>query len=250
MFKVTLINLSPDGSVADLSFGTEPLGELDEGQFANLLESFRNLDPLQNSAAEPEISVENRRGKFIIRTGQAKLFLYDASDNAAPYSELSTEEIIRQLTSTPLTAAPWDASSPAAAPARTPHRGIAITMLIAGLALNGYTLYSVFYVDDVNKKPAIVLITDATELTARQNSVVGRYATGNESGDRVIIVGADGRIHFSEIRANDSKPESTDTYQIGRYGEQLCLITPESGVIDITNLTTLTYYRDIYRRTK
>jgi hypothetical protein len=37
-------------------------------------------------------------------------------------------------------------------------------MLVVGLALNGYILYSVFYVESVNKKPEVKLLTDADEL--------------------------------------------------------------------------------------
>ncbi len=249
MFNVTLLNLSADARVASPRFGSRALGEIGEPAFVGLLESFSLLPTLQVHESEPEITVETNLGKYIVRTGQGKLFLYDARDNAAPYAELTATEIAQQISG----AAPAESAvvaPEASAPNRTPHRGIAIGMLAAGLCLNGYTLYSVFYIDDVNQKPAVKVITDTTELSARQAAVVGRYATGNEAGDRYIIVGADGRVRFGEISTGRTRPESGDTYRIGRYEEQLCLTTPDSGVIDITGLNTLVYYRDIYRRTK
>lgn len=253
MLKVTLVNLSPDGRIADLAFGTETLGSISEAQFTLLLHTFRDLDPLQNSELEPEILVESRDGKFIIRTGQSKLFLYDARDSAKPYSELSPTEIAGQFygSAAEHSSEEHQPESPTAPNTpRTPHRGIAISMLAAGLCLNGYTLYSVFYINDVNKKPAVTLITNATELASRQNAAVGRYATGNEPGDRVIVLNPDGTVKFSEIAATNKRTESTDTYRIGHYEDKLCATTPESGIIDITGLNTLVYYRDVYRRTK
>jgi hypothetical protein len=249
MFKVTLVNLSPDDLSASPSFGANSVGDVDLNQFTALLEWFQTLDSIQILEADPHIIAESRNGKYLIRTGHGKLFLYDARDSAQPYAELTAGEIARQLSAGP-DSAPEDEALAASAPNRTPHRGIAVAMLIAGLGLNGYTLYSVFYIDDVNQKPAITVITDQTELAARQSAIVGRYATGNEPGDRFIAVGADGRVRFGEIVTTGHRPESSDSYRIGRYDEKLCLTTPESGVIDITGINTLVYYRDIYRRTK
>lgn len=249
MFKITLVNLSPDDLSPSASFGANAVGEIDPDQFVTLLELFRTLESLQVLEADPHIIVESRYGKYLIRTGQGKLFLYDARDSAKPYAELAAAEIAQLISAAPA-AGHEEATAMPEVPARTPHRGIAIAMLAAGLCLNGYTLYSVFFIDDVNQKPAITLITDPTELTARQSAVVGRYATGDEPGDRLIVVGPDGSVRFGQIAAQGHRPESNDTYRIGRYEDKLCLTTPESGVIDITGLSTLVYYRDIYRRTK
>lgn len=247
MIKVSLINLSPDA--CQLDPGATVRGEVDADELRALLDNFSHIGSLQAQDIEPQIAIEGRNGKFIIRTGHGKLFLYDARDSSLPFVELSAEDIVRHVTAQPVAAQSEEAeSSLAPAATRTPHRGIAIAMLLAGLGLNGYTLYSVFYIDDVNQKPAIKLITDTNEFALRQSSVVGRYATGNQPGDRTIVVEPNGRIRFGEVVTVGSRPESTDTYRIGRYQEQLCLTTIESGVIDITGLNTLVYYRDTYRR--
>ncbi len=249
MFKITLVNLSPDDLSPNASFGSHAVGEIEQDQFITLLELFRTFESQQLLEADPHIIVESHQGKFLIRTGQGKLFLYDARDSAKPYTELAAAEIVQLISAAPTVAQEEAASMPEAS-AHTPHRGIAIAMLVAGLCLNGYTLYSVFYIDDVNQKPAITLITDPIELAARQSALVGRYATGNEPGDRLIVVGADGSVHFGEIAEKGHRPESNDTYHIGHHEDKLCLTTPESGVIDVTGLNTLSYYRDIYRRMK
>ena len=63
-----------------------------------------------------------------------------------------------------------------------PHRGIAIAMLVVGVALNGYTLFSVFYTESVNKKPGVTLITSKTEHDRRLHAVVGTYPDGHGTG--------------------------------------------------------------------
>jgi hypothetical protein len=249
MFNLTLVNLSTEDLSPGAGFGSNAAGEIDQDQLIALLELFRTIESMQVLEADPHLIVESRNGKYLIRTGQGKLFLYDARDSAKPYAELTAAEIARLLSAAPV--APQEEAAPLpAAPARTPHRGIAIAMLAAGLCLNGYTLYSVFYIDDVNQKPAIVLITDPAELATRQNTVVGRYSTGGEAGDRFIVVGRDGGVNFGKVGGKSQRLESNDTYRIGRHEDQLCLTTPDSGVIDVTGPNTLVYYRDIYRRMK
>ena len=128
------------------------------------------------------------------------------------------------------------------------HRGIAAALLVASVALNGYTLHSAFDTESVTEKPVITLVADATERVNRQREVAGVYATGNRPGDRVISVKSDGRVHFSEVGMKPGVSESEDRYQLGKQGPKFCLTTSASGVIDILNFETLVYYRDTYKR--
>ncbi len=252
MFHVTTLNLTPDLRTAAANAGTCDFGELDAEQLIALLENFREIDPVQNHENEPQVIIEAPAGKFRIRTGQGKLFLYHARDAAKAYTELDAPGIVRELGQSAPDMAPDESTgSESAAPApKTPHHGIAITILVAGLLLNGYTLYSVFYIDDVNKKPAIELVTNPAELAALQNSVAGRYATGNTPGDRAIVVGADGRVRFFKITTAGERMDSDDSYRIGHRESKVCLTMPDSGYIDVLNIETIVYYRDLYRRTK
>lgn len=128
------------------------------------------------------------------------------------------------------------------------RRAIAAAILAAALGLNGYTLYSVFHTERVEERPAVVLVTDATEAAARQREIAGTYATGTRPGDRMIVVHADGRVDFSEVGTKGGINANTDTYQLGRHGTKFRLSTPDNGVINVLNLETLVYYRDTYRR--
>jgi len=253
MFTVTAVNLSSDTTRADPTFGPVELGVLTPAEFTALLARFAHLDSVQNHEADPHLLVTAAAGRFQIRTGQGRLLVYNARDTTEPYSELTAAEIVAQL-DRPLTTPPFkfSASAPAApaAPQAAPHSAIAFAILVAGLALNAYTLYSVFYTESVHTPPAVILLTEPAELAARSREVVGHYATGTQPGDRVITVTADGKVSFFELGARDGFTNGTDTYRLGRHDKKLCLLTTENGVIDIQNPDTLVYYRDTYRRTR
>ncbi len=254
MYQVSTVNLSRDARQADPAFGAIDLDAIQADDLLALLEQFRGLDAAQNQLADPYVVISGRSGKFHVRTGQGKLFLYNARDTVEPYAELTAPEILAQLERATVTAAPFSLSgdSPgSSAPPRmkpAPHRAIAASILVAGLGLNGYTLYSAFYTERVEERPAVVLVTDQAEAAARRREIAGTYATGNRPGDRVIVVREDGRVEFSEVGTAGGINANTDTYQLGRHGTKFRLSTHDSGVVDVLNLETLVYYHDTYRR--
>jgi hypothetical protein len=251
MFHVVTMNLDIDLASADVAHGPIDLGQLTAEEFAALLERFRQLDPVQVSEADPHLLVTARAGKFRVRTVHGKLILETQRSATAGFAEFSAGEIIRHLDRSPATAPPFATDRPAPEKsAAAPNRGIAAAILAAGLALNGYTLYSVFYTETVNEKPAITLLTDPAEITAHLNDVVGTFATGDQPGDRTITVVASGRITFAELGARPGYNDNTDTFRLGRMGKTYGLNTVDSGVVEVVNLDTLRYYRDTYTRTK
>lgn len=254
MFTVTTVNLTSDTSGADAALGPSDLGVLSAEEFNALLGRFSQIDARQNHDADPHLLVSASAGRFIIRTGQGKLFVYNARDTTEPYSELTAEEIVTQL-DRPLTTPPFAFTEAAAAPTTAepkpaPHYGIAFAILFAGLALNGYTLYSVFYTVSVNDRPAVVLLTDAKEIDLRGHEMVGVFATGSQPGDRMITITADGKIKFFQLGGKDGFTNNTDSFKLGHHDKRLCLLTLDSGVVDTAGPDTLIYYRDTYRRTK
>jgi len=250
MFKVTTLNLAPDTRSALPAPDPTDLGELSADEFGALLARFRDLDSVQNLETDPHLVVTARAGKFIVRTSRGKLLLYDARDITAPYAELTVAEILAHLDRAPAAPVAADTLGDASAKAASaPHRGIAFAILVAGLVLNGYTLYSVFYTETVSEKPAVTLLVDPAEIAARQHDALGTFATGSQPGDRIIEVKPDG-VRFFALGSRGNLADNSDTYRLGHHGKNLCLATAESGVIDLTGIDTLVYYRDAYRRTK
>jgi len=246
MYRVTTTNLGPDGRRVRASGDDMDRGELSAADLKVLLDAFVGIDPVDNEEYDPQVVVSGRGAKLAIRTSRGRLQVYDARDHAAPATEMSVAAILARLDRATETRSPI-AKEEAQPPPTAPHRGIAFAMLIVGLALNGYILYSVFYVESVNKKVEVKLVTDADEVRTRETALAGTYATGSRTGDRVIEADAAGHLHFYEVGAKGPINDFRDDYRIGRHDGLLCLATNDSGVVDIVG-DTLVYYKDVYQR--
>ena len=246
MYKVSTTHLGPDGRRANAVNESVDRGDMSASELTTLLEAFCEMDPVDNEEYDPSVVAAGRGAKLIIRTSRGRLQVYDIRDHSAPGIEMSVPRILERLDRVPDTHAPFSEESDQPPPT-APHRGIAFAMLVVGLALNGYILYSVFYVESVNKKPDITLITDADEAKSREAAIAGVYATGSHTGDRVIEVDAAGQVRFYEIGAKGPINDTRDTYRFGRHDGLLCISTGESGVVDLVN-DTLVYYKDVYQR--
>jgi hypothetical protein len=247
MYRVSTNHLGPDGRRASETNETRDRGDMSAADFTTLLDAFCEIDPVENEEFDPSIVAAGRGAKLIIRTSRGRLQVYDIRDHSAPAVEMSVAGLLERLDRMPETRSPFAPLEPEQPAPTAPHRGIAFAMLVVGLALNGYILYSVFYVESVNKKPEVTLITDADELKTREAAVAGVYATGTHTGDRVIEVVASGQVRFYEMGAKGPINDTRDTYRFGRHDGLLCLSTGESGVVDLVN-DTLVYYKDVYQR--
>jgi hypothetical protein len=246
MYRVTTNHLATDGRSADATNESVDRGELTASELTVLLDGFSEIDPVENEQHDPHIIAAGRGAKLIIRTSRGRLQVYDVRDHAAPGIEMNVGSIIERLDRNAGTLGPLPEDAEQLPPT-APHRGIAFAMLLVGLALNGYILYSVFYVESVNKKLEVTLLTDGGEVKAKETALAGVYATGNRTGDRVIEVDPSGQVRFYEIGSKGPINDSKDSYRIGRHDGLLCLSTPDNGVVDLVG-ETLVYYRDIYQR--
>lgn len=252
MYRVATVHLTADLSGRDPDAGPKDRGEMSAGELMLRLEQFRDLNLTETGELDPYLEVTTPSGRFHVRTNRGRLLLYNARAPLEPYAELTPAEIIVQLERTPGSSAPFvrapETMEQPAGQRRGTQRAIAAGILAVGLLINAYTIYSVTYVQSVNAKPNVTLLTDAKEIAARRTELVGTYVTGDRTGDRVITLQADGRVTFSELGRPGSLSELTDTYQIGRRGAKLCLVTGDGSVIDVANLENLSYFRDSYRR--
>jgi len=246
MYKVTTTNLGPDGRRVRAAGEDMVRGDLSASELKLLLDAFVQIDPVDNEEYDPQIVVAGRGAKLVIRTSRGRLQVYDARDHSAPAVEMPVAGILERLDKLAESRSPIPEEQ-AQPPPTAPHRGIAFAMLIVGLALNGYILYSVFYVESVNKKTEVKLVTDADEVRTRESALAGTYVTGTRTGDRVIEADAVGHVRFYEIGAKGPINDFKDDYRIGRHDGQLCLTTTDSGVVDLVG-DTLVYYKDVYQR--
>jgi hypothetical protein len=245
MYRVSSSHLGPDARRTRAATEDTDRGDLSVEELTLLLSAFVEIDAADNEEYDPHIVAAGRGAKLIIRTSRGRLQVYDVRDHAAPAVEMTPAGIIQRLDRVESAAPfPGDADQPLPT---APHRGIAFAMLALGLVLNGYILYSVFYVESVNKKVEVKLLTDADEIKSKEATLAGTYATGAKTGDRVIEVDALGGVRFYEIGSKGPINDSKDTFSIGRHDGLLCMTTTDSGVVDLVG-DTLVYYRDVYQR--
>lgn len=249
LFEVSMVNLTAEAASALPDLGSSHVGRINEVQLLTLLQKFQAIDAIQNHDADPRITIETATAKFLVRTGRGKLFLYDARDAGSSFIESDPEGVIAQLTHAAASDGDQGLAAPSASKSsRLPHKAIAVSILAAGLSLNGYTVYSVYHAPSVNQIPAVTYVTAPNELTALRQSAAGRYATGDAPGDRVIDVQANGAVRFLKLTPRGERLDSEDTFRLARYDGKLCLATAGHGIIDIINIDSVVYYRDPYRR--
>jgi hypothetical protein len=256
MLRVIAYRLSQDLRRAGTDFQEYDLGSLSPEQLSHLLEVFRHLDPVQNLEAEPYLSVSAPAGRFSLRTEGGRILLADEINTSLGSNEVAIPILLEILTRQP-TGAPFLVQSDPVLEGmegrktRPMHQIIAGVMLLLGLGLNGYTVYSAFYVDDINLSPPLTLVTDPRAAAEKRDALAGSYATGSMAGDRIILISADGTLRLQEIGSKGGiRRETLHKFSIGTRDQKLYLGLKPRGQIEVGNRDTLVLYGDSYRRTQ
>lgn len=266
MFHVTVVNLSRTARTPIEGGGPTDLGNLSASELISLLEGFIEVDPVENMKAEPEVRVQNRRNRFIVRTGQKKLFLQDARNLAEPAYVLTTSEIIAELDGSAeakRTAAPFptaqraeessasgDPGSGVALPPRPPEREPSFPWipLLLVLLLGGYIGYTQWTGRVGGAAPALAPLTTAERL-AEDAAFTGVYMTGAEPGQHGLVILGDGKLKLFRVNAQAAPGVVYGTYQIGRLDGKLHLATDQPGrLIKVIDRQSLEYSGEIYKR--
>lgn len=262
MFDVTLVNLASDARSASADRGSSDLGTLTADELTTLLENFRELDAVQNLEADPQIAVTTRREKHVVRTGQKKLFLYNARRSEEAAQTLTAIEIIAELDGTAAAARTVSSLPPdlppveetsvpvtPVAPADVSALRWRLALAAIACALAGYIVYSAFGTTGRNAPSPLSRIANPAELAADRASLVGVYLTGSEPGQHGIVVQADGTLKLFRINAQVAPSVIHGTYRLGRRGAALGLATDQpGGVIDVSDRNTLVYCGEVYKR--
>ncbi len=267
MFHVTVVNLTPDARHAETD-DARPIGQMSADELVALLETFAEIDPVENHNADPEIRVHTRRKNLVIRTVQKKLFLHNPRDNSEPAFEASAREIIEELDGTadarrtrpPIpTASSVDenfgrggtepglpvAPRPEPAP-RSPPFLLAALVLVLG----AYMAYSELTRPREERPPALPPLT-GTELATEDARISGAYMTGIEPGQHGIFILGGGRLELFQVNARGGPSTVYGTYQLGRDKGTLHLTTDQpGGAIGVKGQDALEFCGETYERVR
>jgi hypothetical protein len=262
MFRTTAVNFDPNTAQANAEFGAQEVGELSSAELRELLETFRGIDPIQNVEADPEVHIEARRARYVVRTGQNRLLFSDPRKMLEPALVLSPEAIIAELdgsaaaarTRGPFVLPPpvptepvlQKASVPTVSALRLPHR---IACAVAAVLLAGYIAYPTLSAETVPPPPHFTPFTDAAQEEAQRALVAGVYMTGPQPGQYGIALGADGSLRLFQVNAQVSPSLIQDSYRLGRIGTTLYVLSGQpGGPIRVNEGNTLTFCGEIYQR--
>jgi hypothetical protein len=251
MFKISTIYLDPDVRHAGVQHGSVSRGEMDAAGVIALLDKFSSIEAMEMLDMDPQIIATGRICKLIIRTNRKKLFVYNAQNMNESAVEMTPLEIVQKLDNIKLAPGTEETEQPGVMAAPPSHPAVGYALLALAVLINIYTVCSIFSKPpQIDDKSDVVYATDANVIAQRQRAVAGTYATGQTPGNRVLVIGGDGSLQYSEIDAPGNPPPWTGTYRIGSRNENLCLSVDGASVIDVVDSNTLMYYRDTFHRIK
>lgn len=261
MYNVTLVNLAADARSAAVTLVPIEKSALSLEDLRALLQNFCDLDPVQNVVADPEIRVQGRTGRYLIRTGQKKLFLYDVLNRENPAQVLTLPELMAELDGSAAAARAIPLEVPAQMPggdtligtATAPAAATANWKLLGGMiAAAAILLSAIVYLrlpaEGAGALPPLEPIPPA-ELAATRLALAGVYMTGSQPGQHGMVIRDNGDLKIFELNAQAPPSVILDTCEPGRRGPKLYLATNQpGGPIEVTDHDALVYCDEIYKR--
>ncbi len=262
MYSVALVNLSPDARAVAAHAHVE-LRDVPPDALRALLRNFCEIDPIENALGDTEIRVNVRHEKYLLRTEQKKLILYDVYHRELPAQMLTVEQAMVELDGTAAAArsesilqarleagpvAPPGPELPVAAPPPVASKPRVIALSLAA----GLLLVAIIYLAApfaAGGPPAGFVPIAASELEQAQTALIGVYLTGSEPGQHGIVVTGPGELKLFELGAVEAPRVVYAGYRLGRIGPKLCLATDQpGGVIEVTAEGNLVYCSETYLR--
>ena len=262
MFRVTLRHLDRAAAHAQVGLGETELGLVSPASLKVILTTFLGIDAIENNDAEPEILIENRGARYLVRMSGRRLLMHNPRQPDQPPLALSPEEIIAELDGTAAAARHASVLASAATnppfvpapeePAYTPPPQIkekpSRIMVIATAALSMVVGYQLLPAREPTATPDPAWLTEADGVESQLAALVGIYVTGNKPGAHGIALATDS-LKIFQVNAVAAPSVVIDTYRIGRREGKLVLVTNQpGGDIRVVDKDTLTYCGEDFRR--
>ena len=257
MYKVTLVNLSPDARFAEVSSGRIDRVNVSAREVKELLAHFAAIDRVEAAAAEPEIRVQSDVASWLLSAGQKDLILYDALNREAPGHGVTVEEALAEIDGTAsaarverLTAVPFEVRATpeplVLAPAPSRRRG----WLLAGIAMSLLACIVALRLSRAEDAPpgGFQRLAGAA-AEERAAAFAGVYVAGTQPGQHGLVFAATGELRLFEFRAQEAPRVIHARGVLGQIGTQLVIVTDQpGGAIVVREPDSLVYCGETYTR--
>ena len=256
MYDVTLHNLAADARTAADSFARIEFPALTAPELQALLESFCEIDAVENAVAAPEIRIKVRNERYVICTGEKHLMLYDAAHRELPALVLTVGGVMAELDGSAQAARNTSvhehqlaaAEQESAAPVPRASRPRLLTLGATAGALLG-AIIALRMGSRTVVIPGTFHALKSAEVAELEPALVGVYLTGNQPGQHGLVFNRADELKLFELTARSAPQMVGASGEWGRIGPRLVLATNQpGGLIEITGKDTLVYCGEVYRR--
>lgn len=261
-YHIFLVNLSADARAVATGTRSE-LRDAGADALQELLRNFCAIDPIENALGDTEIRVHVRHEKYLLRTEQGKLILYDVNQRDLPAQILTVAEALHELGGAAgaarhqaiqlarAEAGPVVAPGPelpVMAPAATARRPLVLALAVTAGLLSAAILWLAgpFATEGA---PAGFHPLAPAEIAKLQGTLTGVYLTGSEPGQHGIVVLGPGELKLFELGSVEAPRVVYAGYRPGRIDGRLWLATDQpGGGIEVTADGNLVFCGEVYQR--
>ena len=260
VFSVTLRHLAPDAKAAGLAYPDVQLPAVNAAQLRDLLYSMSEAAARLTlyEPSTPEIRVKTDRDSYVIRTCYRRLsfvgyeVLLRGEEHTANYI-LSTITGMAE----PARAAPrierFASPNPAAAggpagPASQVPRWVKITVLATLIIACNATAVWLMLRPTPTLAPHYDLLPDL-ESRALLTKVAGEYWTGNQPGDRRLVINPDGLLRLAKFGPQQAVlDESTRSARGALVAGRMAVVTNDSVIMTVKDADNVILFGSVYHR--
>ena len=257
MYKVTLVNLSPDARFAEVSSGRIERRNVSAGELKELLGNFGTIDRVEAAAAEPEIRVQSDWASWLVSAGPKELILYDALNREVPGHGVTVEEAMAEIDGTAsaarverLTAVPFvvrETVEPLAPLPQSSRRRV--RLMLAGVAALVVCIAALRLLRARDERPSGFLRLAGAEAGERLAALAGVYLAGTQPGQHGLVLAPTGEVRLFEFRALEAPRVVHAKGIVGRMGTQVVIATDQlGGKIAVRDADALVYCGETYTR--
>ncbi|HWA24435.1 MAG TPA: hypothetical protein VG734_02085 [Lacunisphaera sp.] len=260
VYSVTLHHLAPGAAAAGLGYPDEQMPSVSATQLADLLHALAQVASRLTiyEPSTPEIRIKTDREVYVVRTRYRRL-CFVGREAALRGEEHSVDYIMGTITGLAepevKTIAPRvferpTASSPAMrvpVSAGFPEWAKIALLLVISAAAVGSGVWMLFRpARSLAPKYELMSASDSSSLLSR---VAGEYQTGNQEGDRRLIVGPDGTLRIAKYGpAQAIAEEIIRTARGAQQNGQPALATSDPYLMIVKDADNVILYGQNYKR--